>query len=201
MIVVVPFNSKFLKKKYKKQDSDIKKLIGEVVPRLVERLSMDNRIDGIEIFADINFDKLVGLSSKIKIIKSNTEKMTVAEDVIVSYINSTQCKQATLVIYNPLFPFVSIKKMDTLFQRVSNGFVNSAIGSYFDHQSLNDEDMASNYDPGIISVINKAEFLCHGTRLIAPADTVSLSALELVSLRTEEDYELYGLIVNAGLVQ
>ena len=27
MIVVVPFNSKFLKKKYKKRDSDIKKLI------------------------------------------------------------------------------------------------------------------------------------------------------------------------------
>ena len=200
MIVVVPFNSKFLKKKYKKQDSDIKKLIGEVLPRLVERLSMDSRIDGIEIFSDVSFNTVLGLSSKIKIIKSDTEEMTVAEDVIESYINSTQHKQETLVIYNPLFPFVSIKKMDILFQRVSNGFANSGIGSYFDDQGLSDENIAIGYDPGIISVINKTEFVRQGIRLVAPADTVSLSALELVSLRSKEDYELYGLIVNAGLV-
>ena len=200
MIVVVPFNSKFMKKKYNKQDADMKKLIGEVLPLLVERLSMDSRIEGIEIFSDTNFDAVLGLSSKIKIIKSNTDEMTVAENVIVSYINSTQCKQETLVIYNPLFPFVSIKKMDILFQRVSNGFANSGIGSYFDDQGLSDENITKRYDPGIISVINKKEFVRQGIRLLAPADTVSLSALELVSLRYEEDYELYGLIVNAGLV-
>ena len=200
MIVVVPFNSKFLKKKYKKQDSDIKKLIGEVLPRLIERLSRDSRIDGIEIFSDINFDAVLGLSSKIKIIKSNTEEMMVAEEVIVSYIMSTQCKQETLVIYNPLFPFVSIEKMDILFQRVNNGLANSGIGSYFDDQGLSDENIATRYDPGIISVVNKTEFVRQGIRLVAPADTISLSALELVSLRSEEDYELYGLIVNAGLV-
>ena len=200
MIVVVPFNSKFLKKKYKKQDSDIKKLIGEVLPRLVERLSRDSRIDGIEIFSDINFDTVLGLSSKIKITKSNTEEMMVAEEVIVSYIMSTQCKQETLVIYNPLFPFVSIEKMDILFQRVNNGLANSGIGSYFDDQGLSDENIATRYDPGIISVVNKTEFVRQGIRLVAPADTISLSALELVSLRSEEDYELYGLIVNAGLV-
>lgn len=200
MIVVVPFNSKFLKKKYKKKDSDIKKLTIEVLPLLVERLSMDSRIDGIEIFSDIDFDLMLGLSSKIKIIKSNTEEMTRAEDVIVNYIMTTQCKQETIVIYNPLFPFVSIKKMDVLFQRVSNGFANSGIGSYFDGQGLSDENIAIRNDPGIISVINKTEFIRQGTRLISPADTVSLSALELVSLRSEEDYELYGLIVNAGLI-
>ena len=200
MIVVVPFNSKFLKKKYKKQDSDIKKLIGEVLPRLVERLSRDSRIDGIEIFSDINFDTVLGLSSKIKITKSNTEEMMVAEEVIASYIMSTQCKQKTLVIYNPLFPFVSIEKMDILFQRVNNGLANSGIGSYFDDQGLSDENIATRYDPGIISVVNKTEFVRQGIRLVAPADTISLSALELVSLRSEEDYELYGLIVNAGLV-
>ena len=200
MIVVVPFNSKFLKKKYKKQDLDIKKLIGEVLPRLIERLSMDSRIEWIEIFSDVNFDTVLGLSSKIKIIKSNTDEMMVAEDVIVSYIMSTRCKQETLVIYNPLFPFVSIEKMDILFQRVSNGLANCGIGSYFDEQGLSDKNIAIRYDPGIISVINKAEFVRQGIRLVAPADTVSLSALELVSLRSEEDYELYGLIVNAGLV-
>ena len=60
--------------------------------------------------------------------------------------------------------------------------------------------MAKRYDPGIISVINKSEFIRKGARLIPPADTVSLSALELVSLRSEEDFELYSLIVNAGLI-
>jgi len=196
----VPFNSKFLQTKYKKQDSDIKKLTKEVLPLLIERLSMDSRISRIEIFSDLNFDRVLGLSSKIKIIKSNTEEMTRAEDVITNYIMTTQCKQETIVIYNPLFPFVSIKKMDLLFQRVCNGFANSGVGSYFDAQGLNDENIAIMDDPGIISVINKTEFLRQGVRLISPTDTVSLSALELVSLRSEADYELYGLIINAGLI-
>ena len=200
MIVVMPFNTKFLKKKYKKQDSDITKLTDEVLPLLVERLSMDSRIDGIEIFSDIDFDSVLGLSSKIKIIKSNTEEMTVAEDVILSYIIATQCEKEIIVIYNPLFPFVSIKKMDILFKRVSNGFANSGIGSYFDDQGLSEKNIAARYDPGIISVINKSEFVRQGIRLVAPVDTVGLSALELVSLRSKEDYELYGLIVNAGLI-
>jgi hypothetical protein len=183
------------------QDSDIKRLTMEVLPMLVERLSMDSRVDGIEIFSDIDFSSELGLSSKIKIIRSNTEEMTRAEDVILNYITTTQCKQEAIVIYNPLFPFVSIKKIDFLFQRVNSGFANSGIGSYFDAQGLCDENMAKSSDRGIFSVINKTEFLRQGSRLISPADTVSLSALELVSLRSEEDYELYGLIVNAGLIQ
>ena len=200
MIITLPFNSKYLKNQYKMQDSDISRLTRDVLPMLVERLSMDSHIDGIEIFSDIDFSSELGLSSKIKIIKSNTEEMTVAEDVIVNYITTTQCKQETIVIYNPLFPFVSIKKIDFLFQRVSSGFANSGIGSYFDAQGLCDANMAKSSDRGIFSVINKVEFLRQGTRLISPADTVSLSALELVSLRSEEDYELYGLIVNSGLI-
>lgn len=201
MIVVVPFNTKFLMKKYKKEDSDISKLSYEVLPRLIQRLSMDSRVEGIEIFSDIDFSSKLGLSSKIKVIKSNTEKMTEAEDVIFSYITVTQCEQHTLVIYNPLFPFVSIKKMDSLFNRVSSGLANCGIGSYFDDQGLNKKNIAERFDPGIISVINKSEFIQKGTRLIEPADTVSLSALELISLRSKEDYELYGLIVNSGLIQ
>lgn len=60
--------------------------------------------------------------------------------------------------------------------------------------------MAKISDRGIFAVINKMKFLQEGSRLISPLDTVGLSALELVSLRSEEDYELYGLIVNSGLV-
>ena len=189
-----------MKKKYKKEDADISKLSYEVLPRLVQRLSMDSRVEGIEIFSDIDFSLTLGLSSKIKIIKSNTEKMTEAEDVILSYIAATNCEQQTLVVYNPLFPFVSIKKMDSLYKRVSTGAANCGIGSYFDDQGLNEKNIAERFDPGIISVINKSKFIQKKTRLIEPADTVSLSALELISLRSKQDYELYGLIVNAGLI-
>lgn len=168
---------------------------------LVERLSMDSRIDGIEVFSDVGFDLELGLSSKIKIIRSNTEEMTRSEDVILNYIATTQCKQEAIVIYNPLFPFISIKKIHFLFQRVTSGFANSGIGSYFDAQGLCDQNIAKSSDRGIFSVINKTEFLSQESRLIPPVDIVSLSALELVSLRSEEDYELYGLIVNSGLIQ
>jgi hypothetical protein len=201
MIITLPFNSEYLKNKYKMQDSDIKRLTKEALPMLVEKLSMDSRVDGIEIFSDIGFGLELGLSSKIKIIRSNTEGMTRPEDVILNYITTAHCKQEVIVIYNPLFPFVSIKKIDFLFQRVSSGFANSGIGSYFDAQGLCDENMAKSSDRGIFSVINKTEFLRKSSRLISPADTVSLSALELVSLRSKEDYELYGLIVNSGLNQ
>ncbi len=182
------------------QDSDIKRLTTEVLPMLLERLSMDSRIDGIEFFSDVDFGLELGLSSKIKIIRSNTEAMTRSEEVILNYISVTECNQEAIVIYNPLFPFISIKKIDFLFQRVSGGFANSGIGSYFDAQGLCDENIDKSSNPGIFSVINKTEFLRQGSRLISPADTVSLNALELISLRSEEDYELYGLVVNSGLI-
>ena len=167
---------------------------------LVERLSMDSRVDSIEVFSDMNFSLERGLSSKFTIIESNTEEMTKAEDVILNYISKTQSNQDVIVIYNPLFPFISIKKIEFLFQRVKNGYANSGVGSYFDAKGLYEEDTDKNNDRGIFSVINKAEFLRKHSRLISPIDTISLSALELVSLRCKEDYELYGLIVNAGLV-
>lgn len=196
----MPFNSKFLKQKYKKHDLDIKKLVVEVLPGLVERLSMDSRVDRIDIFSDLSFSQILGLSSKIRIIRSNTEQITVAERVIFSYIEATKCEEKTLVIYNPLFPFVSNEKIDFLYKRVRGGEVNSAIGSYSSEKALQKQELHAVNDPGIISVIDVKEFVKTGVRLVAPADTLSLSALELVSLRSEEDYELYDLIVNSGLV-
>ena len=200
LIVVVPFNSKFLKQKYKKQDSDIKKLVTEVLPGLVERLSMDSRVQRIDIFSDLSFDQILGLSSKIRTIFSTTEQITVAEGVIFSYIEATRCQEETLVIYNPLFPFVSNEKINFLYHRVRAGEANSAIGSYFSEQALQKKDLDAVNDPGIISVIDVKEFVSNGVRLVAPVDTISLSALELVSLRSDEDYDLYDLIVNSGLV-
>jgi hypothetical protein len=200
MIITIPFNSIYLKKKYKMKDKDIKRLTKEALPKLVERLSMDSRIEGIEIFSNMDLSLELGLSSKLKIIKSNTENLNKAEDVILNYISKSQSNHEIIVIYNPLFPFISIRKIEILFQRVGNGFANSGIGSYFDAQGLNDQNLTKIGDRGIFAVINKAKFLRERLRLISPLDAVSLSALELVSLRSEEDYELYGLIVNAGLV-
>jgi hypothetical protein len=201
MIITLPFNSRYLKNQYNMQNADLKRLTREVLPALVERLSMDSRVDGIEIFSDVDFSSAFGLSSKIKIIKSNTEEMTKAEEVIKNYITTTQCKQEIIVIYNPLFPFVLIKKIYFLYRRVSSGCANSGMGSYFDNQGLSNKHIAVSADRGIFFIINKSEFLQRGTRLISPVDTVKLSALELVSLRSNEDYELYGLIINSGLMQ
>ncbi len=181
------------------QDTDIDRFTRFVIPTLAGRLSMDYRVSGVEIFSDLDFISNIGLSSKIKYIKSNTESATRAEDVIEKYIAMTAEAQETVVFYNPLFPFVSINKIDYLFKRVSGGHANSGLGTYFDSQGLEDISLVKEADKGIFVVIDKSEFLRQGSRIMAPLDTISLSALELVSLRSEEDYELYGLISNSGL--
>lgn len=189
-----------MKTRYNMLNSDIERLTKKVIPLTVERLSMDDRVQNIEIFSDIDFTFNLGLSSKVNIIKSNTDVIHNAPDVIKSYIELTKHNQNILVIYNPLFPFVSIKKIHYLFDRVKKGEANSGIGSYFDAQSINSDAISIVSDRGIFSIVSKEKFLERGIRLIEPIDTVSLSALELVSMRSREDYELYSLIVNAGLV-
>ena len=95
---------------------------------------------------------------------------------------------------------MSNEKIDFLYKRVRGGLANSAIGSYSSEKALQKQELHAVNDPGIISVIDVKEFVKTGVRLVAPADTLRLSALDLVSLRSEEDYELYDLIVNSGLV-
>ena len=86
MIITIPFNSIYLKNKYNMEDKDIKRLTKEALPMLVERLSMDSRVEGIEVFSNMDLSLELGLSSKLKIIESNTEKINKAEDVIKNYI-------------------------------------------------------------------------------------------------------------------
>lgn len=93
MIITIPFNSIYLKNKYKMDVKDIKRLTKEALPMLVERLSMDRRVEGIEVFSNIDLSLELGFSSKLKIIKSNTEKMNKAEDVILNYISKSQCEK------------------------------------------------------------------------------------------------------------
>ena len=95
---------------------------------------------------------------------------------------------------------MSIKKIKLIYDRVKDGYANSGLGTYYDSIGLTDLNNVKNIDRGIFSVINKSEFILKKTRLISPVDAVGLSALELVSLRVKDDYDLYGLIVNSGLV-
>jgi hypothetical protein len=200
MILTLPYNIKYLKNRYQLIDDDVERLTKKALPELIKRLSLESLVDQLDIFTDIEFNLELGLSSKINIIKSETEKLVRAEDVIESYINISNNQQEVLVIYNPLFPFLSIKKIKFIYDRVKDGHSNSGLGSYYDSMGLTDLNNVKNIDRGIFSVINKSEFILKKNRLISPVDTVGLSALELVSLRVKDDYELYGLIVNSGLI-
>ena len=199
MILTLPLNLEYLKNRYKMGDKEINLLMKKVLPTLVKRLTSDDQVEKIEIFTDTGFNIDIGFSSKIVITKSFTENLTKGEDVIESYIKSKKCKQDVIVMYNPLFPFISIKKLKIVFDRVCRGEINSAIGAYHSAQGVYDQIAAKNIDKGIFSVINMSKFIEQKSRIITPIEIVGLSALELVSLRLEEDYDLYGLIINSGL--
>ena len=200
MILTLPYNIRYLKNRYQLLDDDVERLTKKALPELIKRLSLESLVDQLDIFTDVEFNLELGLSSKINIIKSETDKLVRAEDVIESYINISNNEQEILVIYNPLFPFLSIRKIKFIYDRVKEGHANSGLGSYYDSIGLTDLNNVKNIDRGIFSVIKKSEFILKKNRLISPVDAIGLSALELVSLRVKDDYELYGLIVNSGLI-
>ena len=79
-----------------------------------------------------------------------------------------------------------------------DGLVSSAIGSFTNAASENDEEFIKRGDLGIFSVYKESTFKLSGERASSPVELVGMGALELICLRTTLDLGLFELIVNSG---
>lgn len=192
-------NEKYLSSRYEMSDETIRRFNSEVLHNLLNRLSMDSRVDLIEIFTNVSCENNLGFSSKLKRTIVNTENLrTYAELIDLCAISGSE---ELLIVYNPLFPFVSIDKIYFAYQKVMSGEFESAFGADAYYTGVINEQNAELMDVGIFSIFKIQNYQNTRRRIQIPALPVKLSALELISLREKDDYELYGLVVNSGLMQ
>ena len=198
MKIVLLYNSAYLSYRYNFDLKDLRKFEDTIVPNLVKRLSIEDRVKSIDICSDIDFNNQNFSSSKIHFYKSNTGIKDDGFIVFTKFFSMFEGHESTFVFLNPLFPFVSIEHLYEGYQNVNSGKYSSSIGVV----SLGQGNLYDNkniIDWGIFSVVKKNAFLESNSRLIDPMHVVQLSAVELISLRGDHDIDLYDLIVNSGM--
>ena len=200
MNILVPINSKYLVERYNMSDSLISRIENEVVSNTVNRLAADSRVANIRIMTDLEFRNFEAHGEKVRFIKYDTGLTHDFVKIISGFMSLEGDMSDILVVYNPLFPFVSVDKISTGYRSMKEGLCGSAIGSYFNVMGLNDRTQASHYDNGIFSVISCSKTLDSGTRLNTPVDVIGLNAIDLVSLRSQDDADLFDLISNSGML-
>ena len=200
MRLLIPFNSDYLRKRYHLSLNKIDMLISSVMPDLTERLAMDRRIISIDVFSNVDLTQNLCLSTKITQIQSDTDNLITGEEVILRYFELSEPRDDDVcVLYNPMFPFISISKLENAYLSVKENSVSSAAGSFSTSLRSSDESLIRHSDHGIFSVFRESTFKKYNKRLVQPVDLHGLSAIESICLRTQDDYELFGLIKNSGL--
>jgi len=200
MNILIPLNSKYLINRYSMGVNVVNQIINIVLPNLINRLSSDSRVHEIHIMSDLDFYKTSSPGSKIKYLKHDTGLSTESSKIISEFIKISNYSKEILIIYNPLFPFISVDKLYFGYESVKNKSCKSSIGAYSNEEMLEDLYLASKYDHGIFSIIRPSDFLKAGSRLLQPINVVNLDAINLVSLRSSNDYDLFELIVNSGMM-
>jgi hypothetical protein len=200
MNILIPLNSEYLINRYSISNDLLFQIKINVLPSLINRLSSDARIKKINIMSDLDFLKLGSHSSKVRFFKHNTGISAEFYKVVSDYIRISEYSEEILIIYNPLFPFISVDKLYSGYESLKNKSCNSSIGAYSNDEKLDDIYLASKYDHGIFSIIRPSDFLKAGSRLLGPINVVNLNAINLVSLRSSNDYDLFELIVNSGIM-
>jgi hypothetical protein len=199
MKIILLYNSAYISYRYNFDLKFLSKFEVKIFPNLVKRLSLESLVESIDIFSDIDFNNQNFSSSKINFYKSNTELNDNISIIFSKFFSIYEGHESTVVFLNPLFPFVSIEHLYEGYQNVKSGNYRSAIGYVsLDYDNLYDKDNV--VDWGIFNVVNKDAFLQSNSRLIYPTHLVKLSAVELISLRGDDDIDLYDLIVNSGML-
>ena len=198
MHILIPFNKNYLRKRYGMSTTFINKLGSVVMPNLLNRLSMDHRTKSIELFSDLEGGLLSGISRKISLYPSDTSKQTTAEKVIEFCFKNSKTESEISIFYNPLFPFVSIDKIEFGYNFLQNGSSSSAIGAFNTMLACNKPSIVKYTNQGIFRILKKKEFLANKKNLSIPVDIIGLSAVELISLRSGNDLDLFELIINSG---
>ena len=175
-------------------------IVNRVMPNLVDRLSSDGRVAKIDIMSNLELEWLRSSSSKISVYKHDTGLSNQFYKIVSEYIHISNYDKEILVIYNPLFPFISVDKLFFGYSSIADNSCNSAIGTYSNYDKLEDANLASKYDYGILSIIRLRDFFESKSRLCEPINFVNLEAINLVSLRNSSDHDLFELIVNSGIL-
>ena len=201
MILTIFINKNYLEKKYNMGIELLNKFNFEVLPNLLNRLSMDSRVLSIEIYTNDSLDSNIGFGSKVKIIKIESTDVNSYIDLINLKIRSKVNVEDIVVIYNPMFPFISLDKIHMAYKKIENLDFISSIGVDANYKNANTSNNAEIFDVGIFSIFRLENFKKTKQRVNHPILNIYLNALELISLREKDDYELYGLVVNSGLMQ
>lgn len=200
MIITMFLSKSYLMNRYGMSQTIFGRFTKEVLPNLINRLSMDDRIEVINLFSSAEFNYDLGYGSKVNSIVINSNDSSGFGDLIKLSLNATECRSEIVTVYNPLFPFISIEKIYKAYKTIQNMKYSSAIGVDHYYSKIFKDDVAQVFDAGILSIFRSSDFNMNMSRVNSPIKGIELSALELISLRDSEDYELYGLVVNSGLM-
>ena len=200
MNILIPLNSEYLINRYSMSRDFVFQIVNSIMPNLVDRLSSDGRVAKIDIMSNLDLGWLRSSSSKITVYKHDTGLSNQFYKIVSEYIHISNYDKEILVVYNPLFPFITVDKIYNGYSAIVDNLCNSAIGSYSNHHRLDNTDLASQYDYGILSIVRLRDFLRVKSRLCEPINFVNLDAINLVSLRNSSDHDLFELIVNSGVL-
>lgn len=198
MDIIIPFNKNYLRSRYEMSTTFLDRLGSIVIPNLLNRLSMDDRIKSIEVFSDLEPDLLLGISRKICLYPSDTSKLSTAEGVIESCFKRSKIESEISIFYNPLFPFVSVEKIYLGFNFILKGSSSSTIGGFSTQLACQNSNIVEIIDQGIFRILKREDFFANKKKLNFPIDIIGLSAMELISLRSADDLDLFELILNSG---
>ena len=198
MDILIPINSRYLRNRYK-LSADILELIeNEVLPHILERFSLDERVHTIELISDLDLLRACESNSKTVLTKFDTGNIQNPNEVVKQLLKIRTVKSSIVVQTNALYPFTSVDSLYKGFISVRDDLASSAFGSVANMTLEKNSDLGENGDLGIFTIYREATFWESLNRVEAPTQVIGLRASEMISLRSMVDIELYELIVNSG---
>lgn len=199
MNIVIPLNTSYLRDRYFMDDSFIERILYEVIPELLSRLSLDSRVESIELISNSRVVDSFSINDKVVLTEADFGTTYDRNEVITKIFSYRYYQTEVVVQMNPLYPFVSVDSIAKAYESVMNKESNSALGSYTDLKLSENLALAKELDMGVFNVYREECFKQSGNRVSVPLEVIGLKALELICLRSENDIELYELVVNSGL--
>ena len=198
MNILIPLNSLYLRKRYNASFEFLELLSKEVLPQVLDRFSADERVKSIEIISDMNLEHTCERYSKSILTKFDIGSVDESNVVVEKILAVRKIKSPIIVQANLLYPFISVNSLYRGFSSVKDGSVSSALASLTEIESESNSYIINKSDLGIFTVYRELVFKSSFNRVSAPTQMIGIRALEMISLRSEIDIELYELIINSG---
>lgn len=198
MYILIPLNSCYLIKKYVFNNDFISFIKNKVIPSMVNRFILDNRVKNIEIISDLNFSNIINRSDKCEIQKVDIGSTFTTNEVTMKLLSLKKSSADIIVQVNPLFPFVSIESLYRAHESLFNDKCTSAMGSYINFSLAENPDIVKQNDIGIFTAYRDSKFRSSLQRASLPCELIRLKAVEMISLRTSDDFKLFELVLNSG---